>query len=650
MDAVRRKPESKLNNHVGHEDVLSSPFDWKFFLFRTTGILAALFLFFCTTLYIPNSWEYFVAARIASNAALVATLNYTACTVEYGKPWMCTDFPWAVFPTGNIIITKDLVLKLYPGNCFFFLYLFLMLVGGAFMHACTSKMSGFTRMRLLSGGLNMRYSYAELVGWALTVLMLTLFSIYWFHDHNFDTYGSPNDTGIAQSERVARGFGQLAVAFMGLLLFPSSRNSILHSTLGTSWESLLRVHRVLGYCMLICVLIHMISWWVKYGEIGQFPHDIVDVPLAIPSSVDNFTVQLNTFTTWFLLLCMGVLAFEPIRRRWFELFYYSHLAAAYAAIPAILWHAAAGWEYLLPGLTVWFLDRLVRFSRSSRVVNVVSTKICDDGVTELRFQQAGLTVRPGQYVFVNIAELSLLQWHPFSVSSVNNHTNTFSLHIKAMPSADESSKTWTQALRALAAKGVPLTMSVDGPYGPVHELSEFETVILVAGGIGITPCAALAENLRNKHDVRLELHWCLREPELAAEFVGQLAQGDNAHYGVTLYCTRPTVALDELSRRSGGFTVKAGRPNWESLFNACCVTNGNGKNVSATSAAGPGGYDQSTSMMTRSSSASVGMPLKIASDPSKVLVFGCGPAQMIDECAKAAIEHGFVWHEETFFL
>lgn len=601
----------------------------KYFFMRTFAILVTLFMFFITTLYIPNSWEYFTASRIAANANQVATNEYTGPngTCSYGSsadagPLTCTDYTWAVFPTGNLVLSRDLVLKIYPGNVFFFAYLALMLLGGAFVHVAMSKSGWFTRVRFLldSSELGWRFTYAEITGWLLTVLMMTLFSIYWFHDHNFNTSGGAFSTGLARSERVARGFGQIAVAFMGLLLFPSSRNSILHSTLGTSWESLLRVHRIFGYCMLICTLIHMISWWVKYAEDGAFPANIIQVPLSVGASADNFTVPITSWSTWVLIVCMLVLAYEPVRRRWFEIFYYSHLFAAYAAIPAVLWHAAAGWEYLLPGVTVWFIDRLVRFSRSSRIVTVLSTKVCDDGVTEIRFQQPGLVVRPGQYVFLNVAELSLLQWHPFSVSSVDNINHVFTLHIKAMPSADEGTRTWTHELRSIVQKNTsPLTASVDGPYGPLHELEDFDCVILVAGGIGITPCAAIAQSLRQNPDgIRVECHWCLRQPELAADFANQLSPtgAENPNFSTTLYCSRPSATADELSRRSGGFTVKAGRPNWDHLFKD----------------------DKRDAYHL------------LNHDPARVLVFACGPAQLVDECAKAAIEAGFTFHEETFFL
>eukprot|EP00658_Telonema_sp_P-2_P060825 TRINITY_DN49635_c0_g1_i2.p1 TRINITY_DN49635_c0_g1~~TRINITY_DN49635_c0_g1_i2.p1 ORF type:complete len:142 (+),score=28.63 TRINITY_DN49635_c0_g1_i2:68-493(+) len=106
---------------------------------------------------------------------------------------------------------------------------------------------------------------------------------------------------------------RLAVVLLSLLLIPASRHSFLHAMLGTSWETFLWAHRVLGYGMLLAVLGHMIAWYVKYHEVGLFPQEILNVPAAIPTCIDNFTVPLITLTTFVLLIAMGVFTLPVIR-------------------------------------------------------------------------------------------------------------------------------------------------------------------------------------------------------------------------------------------------------------------------------------------------------------------------------------------------
>eukprot|EP00966_Prymnesium_polylepis_P030409 707153-Prymnesium_polylepis.1 len=40
-----------------------------------------------------------------------------------------------------------------------------------------------------------------------------------------------------------------------------------------------------------------------------------------------------------------------------------------------------------------------------------------------------------------------------------------------------------------------LTVRVDGPYGVPPDVSQYDLVVLVAGGIGVTPCHAILRHL-----------------------------------------------------------------------------------------------------------------------------------------------------------
>jgi hypothetical protein len=92
----------------GSENLLLRSLSLKYFWMRTLGIFTVLFFFAFSTTYIPNSWEYFYASGISSNAALVSNSEYTAAngTCDFSL-YTCTDYSWAFFPTTNIFINKD---------------------------------------------------------------------------------------------------------------------------------------------------------------------------------------------------------------------------------------------------------------------------------------------------------------------------------------------------------------------------------------------------------------------------------------------------------------------------------------------------------------------------------------------------------------
>ncbi|KEG06593.1 ferric reductase [Trypanosoma grayi] len=459
--------------------------------------------------------------------------------------------------------------------------------------------------------------------------MLLLFFLYWIQGHNFNSYWTGGaDDGMRKSERWARSLGQLAVAFLSLCIFPASRNSLLHSILGTAWESSIWVHKVLGYGMLLATTGHMVAWYVRYSEVGMFPRGIFSIPpVEPPGHVDNFTVPLITLTTWFMLLAMGVFALEPVRRRFFELFYYLHVAAFYMIAPTVLWHAAAAWEYFLPGLTVWFVDRLLRMHRSASAVVVVSA-VASGSFVDLRFRHAALSAAPGQYAFVNIPELSLLQWHPFSLSGDRDGCYTF--HIRSMGEG-----TWTGRLvKLVCERGSNFTLSVDGPCGRVQDFEDYRSVVLVAGGIGVTPCAAIYSHLRQQRMESLQgcavtLLWTVRDAELVPMMshlwddvdVMDLPSDEGAESGAEARARSPSGATSTVR------VFFTGDP--------CCATL----------------CDKRVPMVAGRLDLAAEIPRSIASEaPGEVLVFVCGPPGLVRSARDVALRLGAHFHEESFFL
>ena len=92
----------------------------------------------------------------------------------------------------------------------------------------------------------------------------------------------------------------------------------------------------------------------------------------------------------------------------------------------------------------------------------------------------------GQYCWINIPEISLMEWHPFTIAS--------------SPSSDKlvfycgdihSQGSFTNKLR-LAAESEKLSVNVDGPHGKLGlKLVSYESVLLIAGGMGITPMISI---------------------------------------------------------------------------------------------------------------------------------------------------------------
>ncbi|XP_076911904.1 ferric reduction oxidase 6-like [Bidens hawaiensis] len=119
----------------------------------------------------------------------------------------------------------------------------------------------------------------------------------------------------------------------------------------------------------------------------------------------------------------------------------------------------------------------------------------------------GLQYNALGWVFIQIRELSWLQWHPFSVSSspldgkhhlailikvLGDWTEKLRERISSVPGEKDESQ-------GLLQPNLSLKASIEGPYGhesPYH--LTYENLILVAGGIGISPFLAILSDILHR--------------------------------------------------------------------------------------------------------------------------------------------------------
>ncbi|EHA8589333.1 putative Ferric reduction oxidase 6 [Cocos nucifera] len=155
---------------------------------------------------------------------------------------------------------------------------------------------------------------------------------------------------------------------------------------------------------------------------------------------------------------------------------------------------------------LFILDRFLRFCQSRTSVDIISAVCRPCGTVELILSKpANLRYNALSFIFVQVRELSWLQWHPFSVSSSPlDGRYHLSILIKVLG-------TWTEKLRDIITNAPDqpqndsqsqpssITASVEGPYGhesPYHLM--YENLILVAGGIGISPFLAILSDILHR--------------------------------------------------------------------------------------------------------------------------------------------------------
>ena len=180
----------------------------------------------------------------------------------------------------------------------------------------------------------------------------------------------------------------------------------------------------------------------------------------------------------------------------------------------------------------------------------------------------------GQYVFLYLPLINPFQLHPFSLVSVPERGSTASVII-------EVQKGWTSSLKKSIIKGNSFKhVWIDGPYGkvdiPFFERTPF--VVLIAGGVGITPALSLLQGIRHTKTPipsRVHLIWTCRNQALFTEFAQEvgsiLKDTDNVSLALQVYHTgesEQNVALEEATAYTSAFysAFKAERADFKVIF------------------------------------------------------------------------------------
>ena len=112
-----------------------------------------------------------------------------------------------------------------------------------------------------------------------------------------------------------------------------------------------------------------------------------------------------------------------------------------------------------------------------------------------------VVVQSGQFVFIHAPFAKLNEYHPFSVVAVSENQQTITLGIKIV--GDFTAK--------LAQVKVGTAIKIKGGYGHFENSKTNIPVVAIAGGIGITACLGLLNQLAP--DQKAELIWSIRSDE-----------------------------------------------------------------------------------------------------------------------------------------
>jgi len=335
--------------------------------------------------------------------------------------------------------------------------------------------------------------------------------------------------------------GHLAVINIMVLFIFAARNNPLIPLLGITFDTFNLFHRWIGRIVILESLAHVGCWIIN--EIDARGFSGISQGLA----TDPF-LQAGLLATIAMILIF-IQTPSPIRHAFYEIFLHLHQALAIAALIGI-WHHAniaslpqKSMMYAI--MTIWITERSIRLFRllyyniSHRSMTELHVEALEGGACRATFYiPHSWTSKPACHLYAYIPAVSLWMSHPFSIAWVEqgqlqSRPSTFvslSSTSAAVASPDSSprasfSKAFnpsvvtacdpeSQPLPHVKKKAAALTCVmtcrtgmtaqlyrraqnapngilrlrafVEGPYGGLDSLRSYATVLLFAGGVGIT--------------------------------------------------------------------------------------------------------------------------------------------------------------------
>ncbi|XP_063692372.1 dual oxidase 2-like isoform X2 [Bolinopsis microptera] len=500
--------------------------------------------------------------------------------------------------------------------------------GGERLGKSNFKRKVFTAMRPQGREIKRYIENHRLEIFYSVIFLLVVFVLFL---ERFITYSRYKDhTGYPQllgySLSLTRGSAAVLMFTFPLFLVLMCKNTLTHLR-GTFIKRYIPLdanrtaHIYLGCVTLLFILVHCIGHGYNFYMITTLSPDHLTclMPRTWLDGQGQATVLGLLFGTItgitgillvLTLLTMYICATQYARRYLHRWFWSTHML--YPAVLGLMVLHGAGrllqeptFHYYLIGPAILFtFDKLISVSRKKREIPLIEAKILPSEVTNLVFKRpVDFHYLAGQYVNIALVNSGTGrdEYHPFTLTSAP-HEDYLSVHIRTL-------KGWTKVLRDLAIKNEKNpernpNLFVDGPFGEAHQdYSNYEVVILVGGGIGVTPFASILKDLVHKATSmqsslsklkKVYFLWSTRTQkqfEWLLDIIGKCEHEDrrdilDTHIFITRFYEKSDLRttmlyicerqFQDISNRSLFTGLKAvthfGRPNFSSIFDHIALT------------------------------------------------------------------------------
>ncbi|OJD38077.1 nadph oxidase [Diplodia corticola] len=416
---------------------------------------------------------------------------------------------------------------------------------------------------------------------------------------------------------------------VALILLPVCRNliSLMRKTSLNGiiqFDKNITFHILVAWSIVFFSWVHTVAHWVNLGRFSA-ANNLGFVGFLLANLVTG-----PGWTGYVMLIALMAMVFTSVekpRRANYERFWYTH---HFFIIFFVMWsiHGAfcmirpdfapycntvgVFWQYWMYSGFLYLAERTAREVRGKHKTYVSKVIQHPSNVCEIQIKKENTKTQAGQYIFLCCPEISVWQYHPFTLTSapeedyisihvrcVGNFTRALAKSLGCDFDRKETKEKDTAVVSASAdddsvdpsLRRILPRVYIDGPFGSASEdVFKFEIAVLVGAGIGVTPFASILKSIwyrmnypQGKTRLRkVYFFWVCRDFGSLEWFRSLLlaieAQDLEDHIEIHTYLTAKVkvddaanIMINDANAEQDAITglrapTNFGRPNWDMIF------------------------------------------------------------------------------------
>ncbi|KAG9251760.1 ferric reductase-like transmembrane component [Emericellopsis atlantica] len=281
------------------------------------------------------------------------------------------------------------------------------------------------------------------------------------------TFAPIDYTNMTTLSNIASRTGWLAMANVAVFVLFSMKINLFYFVGGFTYNRLNILHQLAGYMTIAHVIVHAASY-SAYFVSDHRPERLL------------YKAEVYGMITGICFLSLGISG-AYIRRWWYELFYYLHIAFWIIGVVTLGLHQPeTGKGIIFITITcasLWVLDRLTRFLRLvvCSVSNEATLTPLTNGGTRVTLKKAPHGAEAGQHCFLWIPAVRRFEMHPFTIANVDSAEFVIASYNGFTKDLHEYAVSHPRAV---------VRASAEGPYASPRTPGSIDKLILIAGGSG----------------------------------------------------------------------------------------------------------------------------------------------------------------------